>query len=72
MSAGIRKDLEQYLRELSREGWMVESGKKAYKLRPPNNGGGLVSCSKTPSCPFSLHKVKNDVKRLMKRNGCIL
>ena len=61
----VPKYLRDYFKTLSIEGWTGEVGAKAFKMRSPN--GSLVSCSLTPSCPFTLKHVMADVKRAKKR-----
>lgn len=57
------KNLNAYIQELVAQGWTVEKNKHI-KLRSPN--GKLVVCSSTPNCPFVVHKVRNDVRRVLR------
>jgi len=47
-------------KDLQRQGWDIEKGIKALKLRHPKYG--FVSCSLTPSCPFFAYKVMRDIR----------
>jgi predicted RNA binding protein YcfA (HicA-like mRNA interferase family) len=56
------KELNDYIKQLVKSGWSAQYGKHL-KLRSPD--GKLVTCSYTPSCPFVVHKVKNDVRKAL-------
>ena len=61
----MKKDLKKYINKLIDNGWTLEHGKKTFKLRSPK--GGLVSCSRTPSCPFAIKHIEADIKRVIRR-----
>ena len=63
----MNKDLKTFLSWLITLGYNVEHGKKSFKIR--SKQGGLVSCSRTPSCPFALKHIKADLKRLARKEG---
>lgn len=61
----MKKELKEYVRELLREGWSYEQGRKHIKLRTPE--GQLFTYSATPSCPYAIQKLKSDIKRYRKK-----
>ena len=61
----MQRELKELLKELLSQGWTIEHGRKAFKLRSPK--GSLVSCSRTPSCPFAVRHIRADIKRVLKR-----
>lgn len=71
MATGILKSVDRqfrpYFEELLGKGWTIEIGKKCVKLRSAK--GGLVTCSKTPSCPYALKHIKGDVNRLLRKEA---
>ena len=67
MAAVMNKDLKHFLNGLIRIGYTVEHGSKTYKIRSPK--GGLVCCSRTPSCRFAIRHIKADLKRLAMKEG---
>lgn len=61
------KDIHKYFKQLEALGWTVNQTNKKMKLRSPK--GSLVTCSITPSCPFALKHIRNDVKKVGLRDG---
>ena len=56
------KDIRRYVDSLVAEGWKILGGRKHYKVRSP--GGHVLSMSNSPSCPYMLKHVENDVRRI--------
>lgn len=56
------KDVRRYVDSLVAEGWTILGGRKHYKVRSP--GGRVLSMSNSPSCPYMLKHVENDVRRI--------
>ena len=56
------KDIRRYVDSLVAEGWAILGGRKHYKVRSP--GGHTLSLSNSPSCPYMLKHVENDVRRI--------
>lgn len=60
----VHRDFRPFFKELMLKGWTISKGKKHLKLRSPK--GMLVSCSSTPSCPFTLKKIISDVNKIIR------
>lgn len=58
--------LNKLINEKINQGWSSSIGRNSYKLKHPL--GGIVSMSKTPSCPFFLKHTIGDIKRLERKN----
>lgn len=61
------KDIKKLFKDLQRQGWLIDYTKRHIKLRSPK--GGLVVCSKTPSCPFAIKHIQGDIKRLIRKES---
>ena len=58
------KDIDKYLRDLAKQGWVMRDGGPGhFKIESP--GGSLVSFSNSPSCPYALNHIKKDVARAL-------
>ena len=62
MASHKNKDIRKVISDLEREGWVSLGGRKHFKIRSPR--GAIVSMSNTPSCPYMLKHVMQDVKRV--------
>jgi hypothetical protein len=62
----IDKELRRTLQPYIDKGCILENSKKHLKLRTPN--GKMVTMSKSPSCPYYLHNIVRDIKRVYDEN----
>ena len=64
MGIPSNKELKKLVKELLRDGWSLESGKKHTKIRSPH--GHLVTLSSSPGCPYAAINARKDVERIKK------
>lgn len=62
-----KKDKIQLQRLCNRLGWEFIIGKTHTKLKHPD--GDIISVSGSPSCPYYMSHVMQDVRRLLKKKG---
>lgn len=55
------KDIKKLIKAAEQRGWTYTQGRKHNMLRHPVYG--LLSFSKSPSCPFALRNIAADIKR---------
>lgn len=61
------REVTKLIREIEREGWQVERGRKLhYKCRHPK-GGGMVVISSSPSCGRAIANARKDIERVNKQ-----
>src|SRR6478736_7571309 len=60
----MKRDTEDFVREITAQGWAVEQGRKHYKARKP--GCPMVVFSLTPSSPRSVKNARADIRRAEK------
>ena len=61
------REMKELRRELVREGWRVEQGRKHYKAYHPK--GGFVSLSVSSSDYYAVKNARGDVARLKRQHG---
>lgn len=54
------------LRELLREGWVLVSQNKHYKLKSPSGKSTLIM-SVSPSCQYTERKIRKDADKLIQK-----
>lgn len=55
------KDIKKIVKAATKRGWVYKEMRKHNHLRHPVHG--LVTFSKSPSCPFALNNIVADIKR---------
>lgn len=63
----MNKEMKEFYRELERQGWRLEQGKKAMKAYHPK--GGMVSMSLTPRVSMAHKAAARDVQKIKKMHG---
>ena len=61
------KRLRKYVADLVRAGWTVIGQSKHFKMRSPK--GSLLTMSISPSCPHVLNHVREDVRRIERKEN---
>jgi len=58
----MKKDLDQLIKELRKQGWTIEPTKKChYKWTAPS--GKFFFTSSTPSDTRAFHRIKSDIRK---------
>ena len=59
----MKKEIKEIIRGLKRKGWEVTRTGKHFKAKPPNSNRS-ITFSGTPSCPYAVKHVYEDIERV--------